>query len=298
MSFLLPERTASAVSKRFGEAGSRWLNDIETRIRDLERRWQLELSEPFSTGWPTNLVFPAEANGRRLVLKTGYPDPELMTELALLKRWRGVPGRVQLFDFDDSLPAMLMQRISPGTTFREANTGLEASGVASLIANMPVRNDPSSSFPAYMQWVDGAFDRFQSTANWLYPHIEVAWNLARRLHDVNDANYLLHGDLHHENMLLDDHGCYIAIDPKGVTGPMVLEYGRFLHNFLFDGHESVEAQLKKRAETFEGQFTREQLLQAGYVDCVLSLAWTVNDGQSANDAYENVLQVLRRLAGF
>ena len=41
---------------------------------------------------------------------------------------------------------------------------------------------------------------------------------------------LLHGDLHHENILLDASGNWKAIDPQGRIGEQCLECGRFLLN--------------------------------------------------------------------
>jgi streptomycin 6-kinase len=51
---------------------------------------------------------------------------------------------------------------------------------------------------------------------------------------ANDCNFLLHEDLHHENILFQESGDWIAIDPKGVVGPKVMEFGRFIHNFLVE----------------------------------------------------------------
>ena len=60
------------------------------------------------------------------------------------------------------------------------------------------------------------------------------------------SNMLLHGDLHHENILYSgrlspltgEQGNWVVIDPKGVTGIRSLEAGRYILNamdFTSDG---------------------------------------------------------------
>ena len=41
-------------------------------------------------------------------------------------------------------------------------------------------------------------------------------------------NLLLHGDLHHENILKNENGGYTVIDPKGVIGDPVFDLSRFI----------------------------------------------------------------------
>ena len=42
------------------------------------------------------------------------------------------------------------------------------------------------------------------------------------------CNLLLHGDLHHENILKNENGGYTVIDPKGVIGDPVFDLSRFI----------------------------------------------------------------------
>ena len=40
----------------------------------------------------------------------------------------------------------------------------------------------------------------------------------------------MHGDLHHDNILLRKDGSYAMIDPKGVAGPEILDLPRYIMN--------------------------------------------------------------------
>jgi streptomycin 6-kinase len=43
----------------------------------------------------------------------------------------------------------------------------------------------------------------------------------------------LHGDIHHDNILMAGDDGWLAIDPQGVIGPAFLESARFIQNHCF-----------------------------------------------------------------
>jgi streptomycin 6-kinase len=96
-----------------------------------------------------------------------------------------------------------------------------------------------------------------------------------------ESGWLLHGDLHHDNILLHDSGDYIVVDPKGVIGPRLFEYGRFVHNFFEDRRHSmsVESILTQRIAALQGEYSEDEILMVGYVDLVLASCWSLNGGQ-------------------
>ena len=51
---------------------------------------------------------------------------------------------------------------------------------------------------------------------------------------------LLHGDLHHWNILSDADRGWMAIDPKGVIGASCLDVGRFINNAMGFGETAAE----------------------------------------------------------
>jgi streptomycin 6-kinase len=95
------------------------------------------------------------------------------------------------------------------------------------------------------------------------------------------GDVVLHGDLHHENILLDDQSGWIAVDPKGVIGPHCLEVGRFLHNQLPSSLsvELREEMLRERLCIFSAElgYSREILAASGLVDCILSHCWSFEE---------------------
>ena len=98
---------------------------------------------------------------------------------------------------------------------------------------MPVDDDVT--LPAYSDWIENAVRTVRDDHN-PSAAFRNAMDTAVRLYaEVHDSGrYLLHGDLHHDNILLDSDGGWKVIDPQGVIGPAILECGRFIQNHVID----------------------------------------------------------------
>jgi streptomycin 6-kinase len=97
---------------------------------------------------------------------------------------------------------------------------------------------------------------------------------------------LLHGDLHHDNILSGPDGSWRAIDPKGVTGEPIYELGAFLRNpgTLLD-HPSAAAVTERRIAIFAEMlgFDRDRILAWTQTQMVLSAWWTIEDNSPGLD---------------
>ena len=260
-------------------------------------RWQLRLTGTASAGLPINVIFYAETGqGDPVVLKIGHPHPEQKTEIIALCAYRGRYA-VNILDWDEGAGALLMDRVLPGKKLRHVANDIECSRIRiRLIGELPIPLSDVAELPSFGEWMDHAFTEFREKHNGegeekqeFLSFIEMAESYYAGLLLQYPETYLLHGDLHHENILMDEQRGWLAIDPKGVTGPRVMECGRFLHNFIEDeipGVEHVkdasEAQiariLKQRFEIFEEMldFDYADIVKATYVDLVLSSCWSIN----------------------
>ena len=92
---------------------------------------------------------------------------------------------------------------------------------------------------------------------------------------------LLHGDLHHYNVLFDSTRGWLAIDPKGVVGEVEFEIGATLRNpferpDLFVSPAIVERRLARLARRLNINLARA--LEWGFAQAVLSAIWSLEDG--------------------
>jgi streptomycin 6-kinase len=77
----VPERFARITADLYGPAGGAWLDRLPDLVAECARRWSLTVLPPFAD-LSYNYVAPAvRADGADVVLKLGFPDPELNSQL-------------------------------------------------------------------------------------------------------------------------------------------------------------------------------------------------------------------------
>ena len=114
MTFIVPERLATSCQRT--PERRQWLEQLSNAIGKLQSRWSLTLGVPVdgnevSCAW----VAPAVCKGgTSAILKVGMPHMEGEHEIHGLRFWNGDPT-VRLFEADDVLNAMLLERCEPFT---------------------------------------------------------------------------------------------------------------------------------------------------------------------------------------
>jgi len=92
---------------------------------------------------------------------------------------------------------------------------------------------------------------------------------------------LLHGDLHHWNILSGTRQPWLALDPKGVIGEREYETGALLRNPDLSGFSRKDLKgLQKRRVAILAEilgFDRQRILGWGVAQAVLSAWWSVED---------------------
>ncbi|MBW7461524.1 aminoglycoside phosphotransferase family protein, partial [Paenibacillus sepulcri] len=91
---------------------------------------------------------------------------------------------------------------------------------------------------------------------------------------------VLHGDLHHGNILSAEREPWLAIDPKGLIGEAEFEVIAYLRNHLMK-HDNPGQVLERRIDQLAShlKLDRERMISWGVCHCVLSAWWSVEDGQ-------------------
>ena len=218
-------------SRQFGDRGSKWVAQLPALIAACEKRWRLhdwQLTDELSI----NLVCFARSDEHGdVVVKIQGPHDERLTELTALRLFDG--GLVcRCLDSDADLAAILLERIMPGDTLRSLHSKTQQLDIGTtILANLPIPLTESHGLPSYQEWLTKAFRTMRQDYS---PDARFTrlMDAGRDLfHDVdNGEQYLLHGDLHHDNILSAGNGQWKAIDPQGVIGSRVFESGRFIQN--------------------------------------------------------------------
>jgi streptomycin 6-kinase len=100
--------------------------------------------------------------------------------------------------------------------------------------------------------------------------VEQAQGIVKEFFQEEYAPMLMHGDLHHFNILSSERG-WIAIDPKGVLGPAAYEFGPLLINPHNLSPESLARFASRRIAIITERlgFEKERILKWAFAHAVL-----------------------------
>jgi streptomycin 6-kinase len=202
----------------------------------LAERWSLQL-QPRFPGLEINYVAPAvDADGRACVLKLSRHVEETRSEIAALQVWDG-DGSARLLAEDADQGALLLERIEPGTLLVEvAETDDDAATriAAGLLRQLWRPAMEGSGLRSLESWC-AAYERNRDALRrgvdgFPVRLFERADALRAELLASTSETTVLHGDLHHYNILRAQRADWLAIDPKGLVGDRCFDVCQFLSN--------------------------------------------------------------------
>lgn len=284
---------------------SPWLERLPQHLETLRQRWQIRvLTEPSQLPRLSyNLVMFAEGfDGRPYVLKMSPASDEFTREIKALQLYDG-QGMARLIEADDTLAAMLLERLEPGislwhTSAENAKADDAATHTIATIMQGLWRPVPDvHNLRSLESWTQ-ALRNYQGQA--LPKDItDKAKHLLRELLPTSSP-VLLHGDLHHDNVLRATREPFLAIDPKGLVGNRIYDVTPALFNPdapLLAKQPQLIKILERRASIFSETLglDKKEILSWAYVQCVLSTIWSIEDHEQTKpltafiEALENLL---------
>lgn len=287
-----------------GAQGAAWLAELPTRLETCSRRWSLEVQPPFAN-LTYNYVAPAAtADGREVVLKLGVPTPELRTEIAALRHYDG-HGIARLLDADAGAGVLLLERLRPGTTLAAVEDDVAATEIAAgVMAALWRPLPPDHGFPTVAMWAAELQKLSATFAGGTGPFparlVEMAERLFAELIASQGEAVLLHGDLHHYNILRAQRAPWLALDPKGLAGEREYEVGALLRNpfGLLDWPDLAGVTARRIDQLAERLgFDRQRLAAWGMAQQMLAWWWTYEDHGEFAPEERALAEVLAKLAG-
>jgi streptomycin 6-kinase len=287
---VIPENFKQTMFRIYGQKGLDWLDTLPSLLDEFSQRWSLTLLPPFEP-FSYNYIVPAiTAEGRDAVLKTGFPNPELLTEIYALRHYAG-QGSVQLLESNTEKQIMLLERIRPGENLFDSDDDQQSTLIAAQLMQQlwkPVAEE--QLFPTTTHWMRNLFDLQPQTTPVDNSLIDIAQQLTKALL-VSEANFvLLHGDLHHWNILSAERQPWLAIDPKGIVGEPIFDISALLRNpvsriiSMPDFADTTRLRLNILAEVLG--FEKKYMLQWSLAQAVLSAQWSYEMGAINWQAFE------------
>lgn len=216
---VVPAAFAAHRITRGGEDGRRWVEELPGLIGRLCVEWGLEVEEAEPLYGDLGLVVPVRRDREAYMLKVSWLDRTTVDEVRALRAWDG-RGAVRLYAARPEVGALLLERLDPHRSLRDLDLYSAAEIAGKLLRRLAV------SAPGGLRTThDMAAGLAETLPDWqeragcpVPPMwLEKARGLARQLAARAD-NWLVHGDLHYDNVLAGEREPWLAVDPKPVAG--------------------------------------------------------------------------------
>ena len=289
-----PERFRRYATGGFGDRGKAWLEELPDILERCCAKWSLTLGPATDEIKGNYIAYVRTGDDQDLVLKVGVPHGDFTTEMEALAIYAG-RGINRLVEVDRDLNAMLLERLRPGTMLAQAEMDRkEQVEIAARIVRQLHETPPPSThaLPHFNDWVESAQRDARSCDDGRrsHPYLEqfprVQSMMERLMRD--EPQILLHGDLHHWNILLDAERGWMAIDPKGVIGASCLDVGRFIGNAMGFGESVTEGRqiLLDAIRAFSAALgeSEERMFAGAFCDRVTSCSWGLKHEEDQDEA--------------
>jgi streptomycin 6-kinase len=270
----------------YGKKGQQWLDDLPKLITQVEATYGLSNLKPVEA-LSYNYVLSGFQGSKAVTLKLGLDIDGFKREASALMAFEG-SGVVQVFSENTGL--LLLECAVPGVSlkFHFPEKDDEAINItANVIKRLQKAPIPSThAFPHIKDWLEALDGDLKIPVQTLQKAREIRDKLLK----TAEPDVLLHGDLHHDNILQNGND-WVVIDPKGVIGEPAYEVATFIRNPMpellthDDAPNIIHNRITRFAELLE--LPSQRILDWCFVQAVLSWVWAIED--SCDDAYSKNL---------
>ncbi|WP_041770701.1 aminoglycoside phosphotransferase family protein [Metapseudomonas resinovorans] len=259
-------------------------------------QWRLQPEgAPIHT--PGSDLLPVRFEGRAAMLKVAHDDEERIG--ARVMAWWAGDGAAEVYRQDEQ--ALLMERATgPGSLMRMALDGQDDEASRIACATIARLHRPRGAPPAGLASLEDWFAALFLAAREVPARFAESAAIARGLLGSQRDVVVLHGDVHHDNVLDFGPRGWLAIDPKRVLGDRGYDYANLICN--------PELPTVTRPERFHRQVAvvaeasglgTTRLLQWVAAYAGLSAAWFLEDGDEtyADSDFQVLALALDALAG-
>jgi streptomycin 6-kinase len=292
-----PPGLARRAADGHGDPERQWLRALPEIVAECGRRWSLTFTgKAVAPSWNC-LVSAVTSKDEPVLLKVGL---ELQHEIDALTHYDG-RGAARVLEADSDLGALLLEQLLPGTLLSSIADDEEATVIAASLMRELWRATPAEhTFPSVEDWAHGLVKLRQTFDGGTGPLpidlVARAEGLFAELLPSQAEGVVLHGDLHHENILRSQRRPWLAIDPKGVVGEPCYETGPLLKNSWGElAARATRPEVQARRIAIFSDLLgldRERIRGWAVAQAVLSAWWCVEDG---DPGWQNVIACAQAL---
>lgn len=236
-----------------------------------------------------------------VILKVSSNKEELQSEYNALISMSG-KYCCKVYDYNKKYGLLLLEKIIPGNRLREENDVLtRIHHFLNLFMNIHKAEISNVFNITYLDWLKNAYDFcINSNINIsLTLNIKIAYAICLELYNKYEDRVLLHGDLHHDNILINSIGEYCIIDPKGVVGPKIFDLPRFILNEMdTSSYDICINHIDFVIQTISKKlnYSKTDITKLLFMEVILANVWNLEDnGNIDNQQIKIVDELIKRI---
>jgi streptomycin 6-kinase len=272
----------------YGERGKQWLAMLPTIIVTLSKHWHLYNIQPIENMTYHYVAKAISVNWQEVVIKIACDEKTICAEKKALSFFDGY-ACVKLLDYYQPLHALLLQQAKPGITLKTLYPSQPELVSIAYVTTMKKLHEKGLAFAASFQSITHWLIAIDNRLNDKIPIelLSTAIEIKNNLLATSTKQILLHGDLHHDN-IIQDGNTWLAIDPKGIVGEPEFEIAAF--DFLTESEQQKTAEihdlLYTRIEIIanKSQLDAKRIFKWVFVRLALAAAWAIEDNMDASKA--------------
>lgn len=259
------------------------MNEEKETLKQLDyylNHWHLTTDgDSFFTA--TSLLQPCIHQGRKAMLKLLLEEEERRG--GMLMQWWDKTGVAIIFACDNN--ALLMERIENTKGLNLINLveqGLDDQATQIICNTTELLHRPKEQTTPQLITLEQWFSSFVNTNHFANVSLAQCARHANVLLENQKEQCVLHGDLHHQNILYSDTRGWLAIDPKGLYGDRAFDFANILCN-PDAKHALAEGRLAHQIEIISNQTKIEcdRLIDWVIAWSGLSAFWMEEEGKDS-----------------
>lgn len=298
--------------------------DMKGKLDYAVSKWKLtNITEVYANSVRAVYRAKSETYGS-VIVKINNNADELCIEAAVLGVLSG-NGCCTLYAFEEEKGILLEEQICPGTVLRdEQDVQKRVECFAAVFEKLHESTGKGGSecvlsgfgaleFGTYLDWLANAKQFCEEStrsgsvkvqtilkASGLPKKMQHAYEIGEEMFTKYSERVLLHGDLHHDNILANAEGGYSVIDPKGVIGPRIFDVPRFVLNEIGYVKEAETEKTKEHLEWVIGLISEslgypvQDIRKLLFMETILASVWSVEDGEEIHEMQIRVVKALGR----
>lgn len=271
-----------------GDEGRIWLGQLPEIINNITRKYNLSYLKPLEN-LSYNYVLAGMIGDKQIVLKLSPDILGLKKEFETLEYFNGHGAIKPLFQEDG---ALILERALPGISLKSYFPNKDDEAIEIVCTVMKKLHSITQNQPnlSHAEFISASFINKKKILNNLdnhnfQHHFNKAQIILNNLLETSGPAILLHGDLHHDN-IISHNGDLLAIDPKGVWAEATYEVAAFIRNPIPEllAYDNAIEIITSRISLFAKKlYLSEDRIKAwSYVQAMQAWIWALEDNSDTD----------------